>query len=355
MGTPAVTYGSINFPPSVPGSPHFGSANFGPAPLNLDEDHFLDTRRIRDRETVINIEHTSDPEFSAVPPVRSETDPVIRSAAHLAEEDVCFPVDDGILSEVEALNDGHHRSGRRRIREWPDFSVLEEWSRGEKEERSEGIRAKKLSEPVYVGGRLRPPARAQWYIDEETAPYRFTYFNEDLPATIHSHTISELLQPGQTFRDLFKPEPTILDVSDDDEADTPAVVRSDTGSHINGDVHPKESGSGTPRSQSTTGQRPTFWLDVLRPSEAEMRVISKAFAIHPLTVEDIMMQETREKVELFNHYYLVSYRTFEQDDKREDFMEPVNIYFIVFREGVISVRSLHLLTSPPPRVAAQLQ
>lgn len=50
-----------------------------------------------------------------------------------------------------------------------------------------------------------------------------------------------------------------------------------------------------------------------------------------------MMQEAREKVELFRHYYFVNYRTFEQDTNSEDYLEPVNMYVVVFREGVISV------------------
>ncbi|TGZ76971.1 cora-domain-containing protein [Ascodesmis nigricans] len=339
--TQGVTYGSVNFPPSVPGSPRTVPADFGHRPLDLDEDHFLDPRRGRDRDTIIDIEQTSDPGFPQIP--RSETDPGVRSSAQLAEEDVCFPVDDDIIDEVDTS--GYPRIRHRRLREWPDFSVLEEWSREEKEERSEGIRAKKLPEPVYVGGRLRPPVRGQWYLDEETAPYRFTYFHEDLPATIHSHTISELVQPGQTFRDLFKPEPMVCDDSSDEDDRTPSVPRTDTGSNVNCEQTTKQSRSGSPRSQSSAGQRPTFWLDVLRPTDAEMKVISRAFAIHPLTAEDIMMQEAREKVELFKHYYLVSYRTFEQDENSEDFMEPVNIYTIVFREGVIS---FHFSITPHP-------
>jgi magnesium transporter len=68
-----------------------------------------------------------------------------------------------------------------------------------------------------------------------------------------------------------------------------------------------------------------------------MKVISKAFGIHPLTSEDILMQEAREKVELFRNYYFVNYRTFEQDSNSEDYLDPVNMYVVVFREGVISV------------------
>ncbi|KAF8447031.1 hypothetical protein BGX38DRAFT_1270664 [Terfezia claveryi] len=67
-----------------------------------------------------------------------------------------------------------------------------------------------------------------------------------------------------------------------------------------------------------------------------MKILSRAFGIHPLTAEDIMMQEAREKVELFRSYYLVSYKSFEQDMRSEDYLDPVNIYVVVFRDGVIS-------------------
>ncbi|KAH8155121.1 uncharacterized protein LAJ45_00130 [Morchella importuna] len=83
----------------------------------------------------------------------------------------------------------------------------------------------------------------------------------------------------------------------------------------------------------------------MNPTDAEMKVFVKTFGIHPLTAEDILMQETREKVELFRSYYLVSYRTFEQDSNSEDYLEPVNLYFVVFREGVIS---FHFSLTPHP-------
>lgn len=93
------------------------------------------------------------------------------------------------------------------------------------------------------------------------------------------------------------------------------------------------------------GERPVWWLDVLCPTEDEMKVLAKAFGIHPLTAEDVMLQEAREKVELFRHYYFVNYRTFDQDIHSENFLEPVNMYVIVFREGVLS---FHFSPTPHP-------
>lgn len=76
-----------------------------------------------------------------------------------------------------------------------------------------------------------------------------------------------------------------------------------------------------------------------------MRVIARTFGIHGLTTEDIMMQEAREKVELFQHYYFVHYRTFNQDPRSEDYLEPINLYIVVFRDGVLS---FHFSPTPHP-------
>jgi Mg2+ and Co2+ transporter CorA len=50
------------------------------------------------------------------------------------------------------------------------------------------------------------------------------------------------------------------------------------------------------------------------------------------------MEETREKIELFRNYYLVCFRSFDQDPYSPTYLEPLNIYIIVFREGTLSVR-----------------
>lgn len=84
------------------------------------------------------------------------------------------------------------------------------------------------------------------------------------------------------------------------------------------------------------GGEPTWWLDCSCPTDDEMRCIAKAFGIHPLTAEDIRMQETREKVELFKSYYFVCFHTFENDKESEDFLEPINVYIVVCRSGVLT-------------------
>ncbi|SLM36028.1 Mg2 transporter protein, CorA-like/Zinc transport protein ZntB [Lasallia pustulata] len=377
----------VNNPPSVPNSPRLVSdMGYGDV---LATGSFAPSRSLDDRRATIAIggDHLIDIDGDEGPsqnlvhpspstPRREAPEHRRRTVALPAEGDVCFPLEGmSEMAEEDYMANGestNYQNGqrRRRGRQWPDLSVLDEWSREEKEERSEGIRAKKISEPMLVGGRLRPQKNG-WHRTEEDAPYRFTYFNEEFPSTIHSQTISELVQPGQNFRDLFIPDPPELtDESSDEEDDLISHLdtandrqmlspndRSKAGtrqSSVIGDRKPgpsDRSDDATPQGyppkekQKRYGARPTFWLDVLSPTDTEMRVISKTFGIHPLTAEDIMMQEAREKVELFRNYYFVNYRTFEQDMNSEDFLEPVNMYVVVFREGVIS---FHFSMTPHP-------
>ena len=373
----------VNNPPSVPNSP-----NLGP---NMEYDDVMVTKSFaprspdtkRGNDQLIDIDNEGGDQtfgnFSPPSPVNDSYDQRRHTIAVPAEGDVCFPIEgmstigeDDYMNQDQGTSDTHGQR-RRRFKQWPDLLVLDEWSREEKEERSEGIRAKKISEPVLVGGRLRPQKHG-WHRAEEDAPYRFTYFNEEFPSTIHSQTISELLQPGQDFRELFIPDPPELSDESSDEEDVMSHQGTSNGrdelspntqsrvgtrhSSIIGErkpQSPERSGEATPSQPNQPGgpqekakrygERPTFWLDVLSPTDTEMRVISKTFGIHPLTAEDIMVQEAREKVELFRNYYFVNYRTFEQDQNSEDYLEPVNMYVCVFREGVIS---FHFSMTPHP-------
>ncbi len=68
-----------------------------------------------------------------------------------------------------------------------------------------------------------------------------------------------------------------------------------------------------------------------------VNALEQVFSIHPLTTEDIQMEETREKIELFRNYYLVCFRGFDQDTYSPTYLEPLNMYIIVFRDGILSV------------------
>ena len=123
-------------------------------------------------------------------------------------------------------------------------------------------------------------------------PTRYSFFTSEIESTIHAADFADLLSPGDTCRDLFE--------------------------------LPDDGG--------------VWWLDILNPTEEELHVFQRAFGIHRLTTEDIITQEAREKVELFKQYYFVCFRSFFQMDiHSEDYMEPVNVYMVVFREGIITI------------------
>ncbi|OLL25863.1 putative metal ion transporter [Neolecta irregularis DAH-3] len=186
-----------------------------------------------------------------------------RTQSRAAEEDVCFPA---VPDETEGIS-------------WPDLEVFNEWTKHELKELNEEIRydrklgQRKIHEPTLIDGRYRVNGRWVNRKNEDDRPYRFTYFSDELTSTIHSQTFSELCPENSNWNELF-----------------------------------------------TKGEM--FWLDVNNPTDAEMKMISKAFGIHPLTTEDISMEETREKVELFRNYYFVCFRSFDQDPSSENFLEP---------------------------------
>lgn len=124
-------------------------------------------------------------------------------------------------------------------------------------------------------------------------PNRFSFFSSAWESTIHAAEFGDLIMPGEDVRGLF-----YLPEGDQDGV---------------------------------------WWLNMNNPEEEEIRSICKAFGIHPLTIEDIGTQETREKIELFPSYYFACFRSFhiiETDEGKE--LEPFNIYVIVFREGTLS-------------------
>ncbi|KAM0796758.1 putative cora family metal ion transporter [Usnea florida] len=125
-----------------------------------------------------------------------------------------------------------------------------------------------------------------------TVPNRYSFFSSEIEQTVHAADFADLLSPGDSCRDLFE--------------------------------LPDDSG--------------VWWLDICNPTEEELHVFQRAFGIHRLTTEDIITQEAREKVELFKQYYFVCFRSFSQMDiQSEDYMEPVNVYMVVFREGIITI------------------
>ncbi|KAF2747776.1 magnesium transporter ALR1 [Sporormia fimetaria CBS 119925] len=238
----------------------------------------------------------------------------VSSAASSAEEDVCFPVqeDPGKTTRIdyEELEEfvaefqektpiarplRHKPSVSSQLSQKRVFGDLRPKSVCSTHSRPDGDAAtlKGAADPA-VEAKLAEEGLAHMYNEKVGADVvlnRWTFFSSELDDTIHAAELGGLLMPGERFRDLFELPP-------------------------DGGV---------------------WWLDMANPTEEEVFAICKAFGVHPLTREDITTQEAREKVELFHQYYFVSFRSFYQEDKRsENYLEPVNFYAVVFREGLLT-------------------
>ncbi|GAA5814325.1 hypothetical protein MFLAVUS_007819 [Mucor flavus] len=130
----------------------------------------------------------------------------------------------------------------------------------------------------------------------ETDIYRVTYYSPSEASTIHSRTISEIPEYSEdSLTDMLK--------------------------------------------------KGCFWIDIQNPTDNEMKALCEAFHIHPLTVEDICMEEQREKCEVFMNYYFICFRSFDQDEFSPNYMQPSAIYIIILKEGVIT---FHFKPMPHP-------
>ncbi|KAF3907150.1 hypothetical protein ABW21_db0205810 [Orbilia brochopaga] len=225
-----------------------------------------------------------------------------------AEDDVCFPMPDGAnkfkidFDEMEDFitqqSQIRNRSVQRR-RKLSSASIQNTYSRQTipfkfkrtpppdecAVEDDEDASSTICDEKDQNGGTPPPPKKRGRPVVQ---PDRFSFFSSELEGTVHAANFPSLIGEGETFEGLFGGEDNV------------------------------------------------WWLDVENPTEAEMKMMWRAFSLHPLTYEDIRVQETREKVELFRSYYFVSFRSFITDEESEDFLEPTNVYLVVFRGGVIS-------------------
>ncbi|TRM60169.1 hypothetical protein BD626DRAFT_505699 [Schizophyllum amplum] len=99
---------------------------------------------------------------------------------------------------------------------------------------------------------------------------------------------------------------------------------------------------------------PKAWfLDVASPTWRDLQAIGKLLHLHPLTLEDILQQDPREKFELYQKlgYHFVSFRIIETHAQRREkrkapyfahldeeqggsIIGESNIYLVVFNEGI---------------------
>ena len=69
-------------------------------------------------------------------------------------------------------------------------------------------------------------------------------------------------------------------------------------------------------------------------------------SVHYPTDYGFIPDTLAEKIELFRNYYLVCFRSFDQDPYSPTHLEPLNMYIIVFREGILS---FHFRPTPHPQ------
>ncbi|KAI8974753.1 hypothetical protein BDB01DRAFT_806361 [Pilobolus umbonatus] len=197
------------------------------------------------------------------------------------QEDVCFPNQDK--------------------RQGVDYDVIEEFIRSEKKELVENKhksqqRRRRLSTMNNDRRYSLYGERSQKHQENETEQYRVTFYSPSEPSTIHSRTISEIPEwNNERLTDMMK--------------------------------------------------KGCFWIDILNPTDAEMKALCNAFHIHPLTFEDISMEEQREKCEVFINYYFICFKSFDQDEMSISYLQPRTIYIIVLKEGVIT---FHFQSMPHP-------
>ncbi|KAF7729119.1 CorA metal ion transporter [Apophysomyces ossiformis] len=93
-----------------------------------------------------------------------------------------------------------------------------------------------------------------------------------------------------------------------------------------------------------------WWVDVLSPTDEELRVLKKVFHIHALTAEDIQAREQCEKVAVFPNYIFVCSRSFDVDPHTGR-LQPYNFYNLIFKKGLLTRTQFHFnATVHPQRV-----
>lgn len=101
-----------------------------------------------------------------------------------------------------------------------------------------------------------------------------------------------------------------------------------------------------------------FWLDIRNPSYTDLRLLYEKLPIHPLTIEDIQLGESREKCESYTQYLFLSVQLLEEetfygklhtpsinDSVQMEMMaggEWPSCYILVFRHCLVSLHCMPL-------------
>jgi magnesium transporter len=256
----------------------------------------------------------------SIPPRRGSAAPVSASydiaaptgtysaSAHWDEE--------GMLSPKESDVGSHQAFARRRQRKLSasnpvtrrggKLALFEGFGGGDGEPQ-EGALPFKAPRQARLGSQPGGQGTFQAYTDAAPGhdkPYRFSFYSNALPVTIHARSLAELPAEGQSFEDLFKGRNMSLNEREADGTGTDYAGSLGTGKGTSGYDTPDRDGAGAGakmsmlaraagaamkdgRRESVGGpggvgspdeQDPeayTWWLDVQSPTDEEMRMLSK--------------------------------------------------------------------------------
>ncbi|PJF17781.1 Mg2+, CorA-like/Zinc transporter domain-containing protein [Paramicrosporidium saccamoebae] len=100
-----------------------------------------------------------------------------------------------------------------------------------------------------------------------------------------------------------------------------------------------------------SGSKEPFWIDIVTPNSDDLSRLASVFGVHPLSIEDVQMADSREKCEIFEHYLFLCIQTCDQKflssttnnlGRRPsmdglDLNSPAVLYMLVFQNYVISI------------------
>ncbi|KAJ1969374.1 CorA metal ion transporter [Dispira parvispora] len=199
------------------------------------------------------------------------------------------------LPSAHGAESGITPSGRSKVEIGPDWEAIRYFTQHGDIPPAQDPSGMVSTNPVdsLFGGYSGNLTDDSCYVDDETfldPHFRFTYFSPSI-GTIRARELLDLQTPQQSLEELL------------------------------------------------SASKQCFWIDVLAPTVRDMMVLSRFFHIHPLTVEDILTEDAREKCETFQNYYFINFRTFQMDPSGEQYLDPISMYMVVLKEGIISFHS----------------
>jgi magnesium transporter len=90
------------------------------------------------------------------------------------------------------------------------------------------------------------------------------------------------------------------------------------------------------------------WLDLLRPTPADMAVLTEEFGLHPLAIEDALHEHQRAKLDHYaDHEFLAAYAVRPCPEGRDTRLETGELAAFFTRSGLITVRKSELVDLEP--------